>query len=157
MNLWGRSKRYLLLASDDEHNWHSRTVRLRPGGKVPTYVKIEDDRFRFEPEHAFRLRGGDPTREEGFWSAFIDWIDRRPKWIIYYRAPGEAPVDLTPSVQLNMEINPRLERVLTRSKLLDEYLRSLRYDKGVSLTMVFLILIGVGALLFLMYSGGYFK
>ncbi|RPJ36966.1 MAG: hypothetical protein EHM35_07215 [Planctomycetaceae bacterium] len=151
-----KTRRYLVLIRTTDDTWRHQWVKLKPGSPMPKYVPIGDDRFRFEPEHAFLLKGGDPTQLDGFWAPFKDWIDRRPRWIIYHRAPGEAPIDLTPDVVMDKSINPRLARVLTRSKLFDNYLSRLRYEGGINPTTVLIIMIGLGALLGVMYFGGYF-
>ena len=151
-----KRRRYLVLVKTVDNTWQNQWVRLRPGGKVPTYVKVGEDRFRFKPEHASLLKGGDPTKMDGFWAPFKDFVDRRPRWLLFYRAPGEAPIDLTPSVLADKTINPRLARVLTRSKIFDDYLRKLRYEAGINPTTLLIIMIGLGALLGVMYFGGYF-
>lgn len=152
-----KTRRYLVLVRTTDDTWRSRWVKIRLDAKKPLrYVPLGDDRFRFEPEHAFLLKGGDPTKLDGFWAPFRDFVDRRARWIIYYRAPGEAPIDLTPGVVTDKSINPRLARVLTRSRIFDDYLRKLRYEGGINPTTLLIIMIGLGALLGVMYFGGYF-
>lgn len=157
MKLLSSKKKFLVLVRQPDNNWAHAWVTLRPGGLVPKYVRVGGDRYRFEPEHSWLLKGGDPTRHDGFWSAFIDFVDKRDKFLLFYRGPGEAPVDLTPTVQTEMAINPRLGRILTKSKLYDDYLKRLRYDKGISPVMVMLMFIGIAALFVFMYLGGYFR
>lgn len=144
-----------MLVRDEVNNWHKQKVRLRVDGKRPKYVMVAGERYRFEPSEAFFIKGGDPFRYDGFWAPLLDWIDIRPKWLLFYRGPGESPVDMTTKVESKIDVNPRLLKVLTRSKLFDDYLRHIKYDKSVSTTTLVLILVGVIVLFIGMYFGGY--
>ena len=75
MKLLSSKKKFLILVRQPDNNWAHAWVTLRPGGLVPKYVRVGEDRYRFEPKHSWLLKGGDPTRHDGFWSAFIDFVN----------------------------------------------------------------------------------
>ncbi len=113
-------------------------------------------RRQFQPEHAFPIRGGHPFRKDGFWTPLIDFLDVRPRWLIYYSEDDPEAYDPLPEILTQTELNPRLTRVLTMSSLFKDYLQRLRYDKGISPTLLVYIVVGLVGVLALMYFGGYF-
>lgn len=153
-----RTKTYLLLARSEDANYAKAQVVLgRPGSKVPVTVMVGGVRRRFEPEHAFPLRGGHPFRRDGFWTPLIDFLDVRPRWLLYYAGVDPEPKDPLSAIMTRTELNPRLTKVLTKSTLFADYLKRLRYDKGISPTLLVFIVVGLVGVLALMYFGGYWQ
>lgn len=154
---------YWLWVRRVDGNYSHRMIRISDRSYVPASVEIDGIRRSFQPEKAYWFTGWSPYATQGFWTPLKDFIETVliqrqviKRFILFYEPGDPKPVDRISGVGVTVEINPRLSRVLTNSKLYDNYLKGLRYGSSVNMTMILLVLIGCGALLLVMYGMGYF-
>lgn len=156
----GPRRKYLaIFLGDDPKGYDFRFVQ--PHRLEGTKLRVRGIRYKkftyaFKPTKAFRLENMNTWDPDSRLSPMLDliWPYVSDTLVLFYTVGDPEPMDKC-RIGISENVNPRLLRVFTNSKLFNDYLRKLNYGSVVS-TKTLLIMLGAFALLFVvLYFGGY--
>lgn len=148
--------RYILFFIDPANQSYRATRLVEDPEKRIKSIKHGEHKYYLRDTKAFKMGAWWPERSSSWFAPLYDAIASKiPTWTFFFNEGESEPLDRVSLVRAETKINPRLVRVLTLSKLYNDYLRRLNYGGSVSTKTLLILMIALGALVAVMYFGGY--